>query len=67
MMMVYGSCYIVESDIGVIVLPVNFRTYSVRLSMHAVWDMIVLLSLVQLDSFMSLHDLFMCRLLEVVM
>jgi hypothetical protein len=34
MMIMYGSCYIVESDI--FVLPVSFRTYSVRLSMHAV-------------------------------
>jgi len=57
MMMMYGSCYIVECDI--FVLPVSFRTYSVRLSMHAVGDMIAVLSLVQLDSFMSVYDVFM--------
>jgi hypothetical protein len=64
MMMMYGSCYIVESDI--FVLPVSFRTYSVRLSVHAVGDMIAILSLGQLGSFISICDLFMCRVRVVV-
>jgi len=37
MMMMYGSCYVVESD--KFVLPVSFRTYSVRLSMHVVGEL----------------------------
>jgi hypothetical protein len=56
MEMIYGSRYIVESDI--FVLSVSFRTYSLRFSMHAVWDMIAILSLVQLDSFTSM--IFLC-------
>jgi hypothetical protein len=59
-----GSCYIVDSDI--FVLPVSFRTYSVRLSMYAVGDLIAILSCVQLDSFMGIYD-FMCRVQAVVM
>jgi len=65
MMMMYGSCYIVESDI--FVLPLSFRTYSVRLSMHAVGEMIAILSRAQLDSFMSIYDVFMYRVQAVVM
>ena len=38
MMMMCGSCYIVESVI--FVLPMSFRTYSVMLYMHAVGDVI---------------------------
>ena len=63
MVRMFGSHYIVGSD--TFVLPLSFRTYSVRLSMHAVGDMIAVLSLVQLDSFMSVYDLFMCRLQAV--
>jgi hypothetical protein len=44
MMTICGSCYVIESDI--FVLPVSFRTYSVTAYMHAVRDMIVVLSLV---------------------
>jgi len=55
MMMIYMSCYIIQSYI--FVLRVSLRTYSVRLSVHAVGDTNAVLSLVQLDLFMSVYDL----------